>query len=729
MPIALTQDHEDLAEAVSAFARRHAPVSQTREDAQALAAGVLPGWWAELVAQGLHSVHLPEEAGGAGAGLPELAVIVEALAHGLVPGPFLATALTGCALPDGSELQERLAAGASGAVVHDPAGLTAAPDGEGWRVSGRSGPALGLPGAEIVLVAAEGPEGELWFALDPARAGVAVDEGTDLTRAIGHLELDGLSVSARDVLPTPEGYGLAVAALFAAEASGVIRWCLETAVAHVAVREQFGKPVGAFQAVQHKAAHLLLRAEQASASAWDAARAAAQPAEQQRLAAAQAMVTALPSAVESALECVTLLGAIGYTWDHDVHLYWRRAISLRSLAGVDAEWERRLGAEALGATRDFSLPAADGDEQFRARVAADLDTLAGLAADTSVTPGSQQRIGPRRARLAELGYVASHLPAPHGVGASPSQQLVLAQEMRARGIEAVDMIIGEYALAAILAHGDAEQIERFAAATLRGDLVWCQLFSEPGAGSDLAGLRTRAERVEGGWVIRGQKVWNTMAHEADWGICLVRTDPDAPKHRGISYFLVDMRTPGITVRPLRQSTGDAKFNEVFLDEVFVPDGQLLGAPGEGWRIARTTLATERMNMATARLGHGTAAHLKTVLAAGSCAAPEDDALRVLGRMTAAETALGAMNLRGMFLQLAGRDADVINSVSKVSGALAQRSGSQAILSLLGPVGALASHPGEIVVDHLGLPSILFGGGTVEIQLNILAQRALGLPRG
>lgn len=755
MPIALTQDHQDLAEAVASFVGRHAPVEDARANAEALAAGVRPSWWAELLAQGLHSVHLPESCGGAGASLPELAIVVEQLAQGLAPGPFLATALAGSALaaavsdPATAEsaalgsrglaekLLARLADGATAALVHDPAGLTAVPAGAGWRVSGRSGPTLGLPGADVVLVAASaaGAEasGPLWFLFDGTLApgAIVTDEGADLTRAIGHLELAGLEVCAADRLPAPaaEHYDVIFAALFAAEASGVIRWCLDTAVAHVATREQFGQPVGAFQAVQHKAAHLLLRAEQASASAWDAARAHTQTPEQQRLAAAQAMVTTLPSAVESALECVTLLGAIGYTWDHDVHLYWRRAISLRALAGVDAVWERRLGAAALAASRDFSLPAAAGDAEFRAAVAADLDGLDGLPADTSVTPGSQQRVGPRRQRLAALGYAAPHLATPYGLSASPGQQLVIAQELRARGIPAIDLIIGEYALAAVLGHGDDAQIERFTAPTLRGDLVWCQLFSEPGAGSDLAGLRTRAERVDGGWSIRGQKVWNTMAHEADWAICLARTDADAPKHRGISYFLVDMRTPGITVRPLRQSTGEAKFNEVFLDDVFVPDEQLLGQPGEGWKIAMTTLATERMNMATSRLGHGTAAHLKTVLSAGACAAPEDDALRVLGRLTAAEAALGALNLRGMFLQLAGRDADSINSVSKVCGALAQRAGSQAILGLLGPVGALAAQPGDIVTDQLGLPSILFGGGTVEIQLNILAQRVLGLPRG
>ena len=169
----------------------------------------------------------------------------------------------------------------------------------------------------------------------------------------------------------------------------------------------------------------------------------------------------------------------------------------------------------------------------------------------------------------------------------------IAQEFERAGLSQPSTIVGEWALPTILAHGTPEQRESFVAATLRGDITWCQLFSEPGAGSDLASLRTRAEKADGGWVLTGQKVWTSNAAEADWAICLARTDPEAPKHKGISYFLVDMRSPGIDVRPLREANGGYLFNEVFLTDVFVPDARLVGGPGDGWRLARTTLGNER----------------------------------------------------------------------------------------------------------------------------------------
>src|SRR5262249_11005774 len=200
-----------------------------------------------------------------------------------------------------------------------------------------------------------------------------------------------------------------------------------------------------------------------------------------------------------------------------------------------------------------------------------------------------------QAELAEGRWVGIHWPVDYGGrGASPVQVAIFNMEYaRSRALQPINRVGINLAGPTLLAHGTDEQKQRWLPAILTADEIWCQLFSEPDAGSDLASLSTRAVRIDDGWLLSGQKVWTSYAQFARWGICLARTDPDVPKHKGISYLVVDMRAPGIEVRPLVQVTGDAEFNEGFLDEVFVPDDQLVGALHNGWAVANTTLAHER----------------------------------------------------------------------------------------------------------------------------------------
>ena len=338
----------------------------------------------------------------------------------------------------------------------------------------------------------------------------------------------------------------------------------------------------------------------------------------------------------------------------------------------------------------------------------------------------------RQAALAEAGYVAPHWPPPYGLGASAADLLVIDEELHRAGLARPDLVIGGWAGLAVVQHGSPAQRERFAGPTLRGQITWCQLFSEPEAGSDLASLRTRAERVTGeegnGWRLTGQKVWTSLAHEADWAICLARTDPAAPKHRGLTFFLVDMRSDGIGIRPLRELTGRAVFNEVFLDGVFVPDDCVVGECGDGWRIARSTLASERVAMGRgSALGEEVEDLLARVRSAGLAA--DRPVLRELGTLVAGGLAGSLLDLRSAQAQLDGTDASHLGAVRKLLGVAHRQAVAETALMLTGPDGAAADGPAaDPVAAFLLTRCLSIAGGTTQILLSVVAERVLGLPR-
>jgi alkylation response protein AidB-like acyl-CoA dehydrogenase len=334
----------------------------------------------------------------------------------------------------------------------------------------------------------------------------------------------------------------------------------------------------------------------------------------------------------------------------------------------------------------------------------------------------------KRKALVDTGLLTPHWPAPWGRGAGPVEQLVIDQELAAAGVWRPNLAVGAWALPTIIAHGNASQQERFVGPTLRGELTWCQLFSEPGAGSDLASLSMRAERGQGGWLLTGQKVWTSMAQKADWGICLARTDPDAPKHQGITYFLVDMRSAGIEVRPLREITGDALFNEVFFTEVFVPDECVVGDVDDGWRLARTTLANERVSMSSgATFGFGIEWILGTLGEGGS---PEEAVvLDEVGALLAEAQSVALLGARATWRSVSGVEPGPEASVRKLLGAEHEQRVQELGLRLLGADGAITDGPGQQWSrGFLSTRCLTIAGGTSEVQRNVIAERILGLPR-
>ncbi len=522
--------------------------------------------------------------------------------------------------------------------------------------------------------------------------------------------------------------------LSAAESAGLARWCLDTASDYAKVRVQFGRPIGQFQAVKHALADMLVAVEQCAAVAWDAAAAwseaidgADAAAGNRHLSARIAGAIALPGAEHCAKQCIQTLGGIGFTWEHDAHLYLKRAMAnLQMVAGGDVgALELAVAAGAIdGARRNLTSDLPAEAEALRAEVRAVVEAVA--ATGTDDPSGLTQR-----AAVAEAGLIMAHWPPPWGRGASPLEQLVIDEEMEAAGVLRPHLAVGAWALPTIIAHGSEEQQERWVRPTLLGRLSWCQLFSEPGAGSDLAALSTRAERVEGGYVLNGQKVWTSLAQTADVGICLARTDPDAAKHAGITYFIVDMHSEGLDIRPLRELTGAAMFNEVFFNDVFVPDDCVIGSPGDGWRIGRTTLANERVSMSSgASFGNGIESLIRTM----ARRAERGDVVATslegrLGHLIAEAQSVALLGHRSTLRTLSGVDPGSGSSVRKLLGVEHEQRVQEMGMALYGADGAVLDGKAQRWEEgFLSTRCLTIAGGTSEVQRNVIAERILGQPR-
>jgi acyl-CoA dehydrogenase len=334
-------------------------------------------------------------------------------------------------------------------------------------------------------------------------------------------------------------------------------------------------------------------------------------------------------------------------------------------------------------------------------------------------------------RLYDGGWAGITWPtAVGGRGGRPIESVIFNQEQARFGVA-----VGVFTVAigmvgpTLLRHGTPEQQERYLRAMLKGDELWCQLFSETEAGSDLANVSTRAERDGDEWVVSGQKVWTSSAPRAEWGILLARTDPDAPKHKGISYFLLDMATPGIDIRPLRQMTGDAHFSEVFLDEVRIPVANVVGEVGEGWKVAQTTLASERTAIAG---GSGGADPPGLIALAQDLGRSQDPLVRqaVVDAHLRSEL-LRFLRYRSQTALSQGTAPGAETSVMKLVYARFMQQMTNAAMQVQGPLAMLGGtelpRGGVWTTKFLHSPSLRIAGGSDQIQGNIIGERVLGLP--
>ena len=575
MSIAISDDHRALSETASDFLTKR----ESRGAARALLEAEteeLPSFWGDLVKLGWLGLHLPEEHGGSGYGLEELVVVVEELGRAVAPGPFVPTVIASAtldAVADDATKAAWLPALADGSKVGAVAlgGDVTVTDG---TISGNAGAVLGGAFADVLLVLA-GDD----VAVVEVGDGVTVDtpKNLDPTRRSARIILDGAPCT---VLP---GVGQALVdrnrLLLSAEAMGVALECTELAAAYAKERIQFGRPIAMYQAVKHHCANMCVATELTTSAVWDAAMAAEVGADQLSYAAAVAATLAAPAADLCANLNTQVHGGIAITWEHDAHLYMRRATTL--LHFIDSEQAAvdlvDLSRKGVVRTKDIQLP--PEAEAIRTEVRAFAESIKDLSAEE------------QRAKLIESGYVMPHWPKPYGREAGAIEQLVIEQEFTAAGVQRPGYGITAWNILTIIQHGNQDQLDRWVLPALNQEVIWCQLFSEPDAGSDAAGVKTKATRVDGGWLVNGQKVWTSGAHYSGMGFATVRTNPDVPKHDGITMMAIDMHADGVEVRPLKMTTGNSEFNEVFFSDVFVPDDDVVGPVDGGWTVARPPSAT------------------------------------------------------------------------------------------------------------------------------------------
>ena len=712
MSIAITEDHVALADTAAKFLRRR----EARGAGRALLEAedeTLPRFWDEVPGLGWLGLHLPEEYGGSGYTLEELVLVVAELGTAIAPGPFVPTVIASAFIAAAAEPNTRdkllpgLADGSTTAAVATTAGLRLDDDAVSGSVVVLGG------GLARLLVLTAGDDVAIVEIGDGVQ--VTTPQNLDPTRRSARVTLDRAPAivvpgAARKLLDLQR-------VILSAEAAGVAAEATRLAAEYAENRIQFGRPIAMYQAVKHHCANMAVVSEMAASAVWDAARAARTGGDQLSYAAAVAAVIAAPAADFCANHMTQVHGGIAITWEHDAHLFMRRATALNHVvaparASVDLVDLTRRG---ISRAKAFELP--PEAEPVRGRVRE-------FARETADLPADEQRT-----KLIESGYVMPHWPEPFGRGAGAIEQLVIEQEFAAAGVTRPSYGITAWNVLTIIQHGNPDQLERWVRPALDQEVVWCQLFSEPEAGSDAAGIKTRATRVDGGWLVNGQKVWTSGAHLAGMGFATVRTDPDVPKHQGITMMAIDMHAPGVQVRPLKMTTGNSEFNEVFLTDVFVPDADVVGPVGGGWTVARATLGNESVSIGSG--GSGVLSFPGSALVPLFDAAPDrltGGTVRI-GRYIAEQQAVDLLNLRAAERAVTGAGPGPEGAMAKLIVSELGHESAAIVSELLGEDGlfmdGFAATGNVMVLMHRAMS---IAGGTSEIKRNQIGERILGLPR-
>lgn len=712
MSIAISEDHKALAETAADFLTNRGAIQAARALLETPDEPIT-ALWGEMVAMGWPGLHIPEEYGGSGYSLEELAVVVEQTGREVTPGPLVPTVIASAVINAvGDEATKaRLLPGLVDGSLLGGIGIGGEVSTSSGKASGNAGTVLGGGLASVIVV--------------PAGNDIVIVEVGATTTVENPPNLDPTRRSARVSFADADATIIAGArqtlvdytrVILAAEATGLAAASTDQGAAYAKERVQFGRVIGTYQAVKHHCANMAVATELATSAVWDAAKAAATGGNVFSFTAA----TAASLAADAAYLCANLNtqvhGGIAITWEHDAHLNMRRSIVLGSIIRPDEAAGDLVDLTRDGVARGKEIELPTEAEPIREEV------LAFIAKHQALPEADQ------KAHLINSGYAVAHWPKPYGRDAGAIEQLVIEQEFAKAGIQRPNLGITGWNILTLIQYATDDQTERWVYPALNQDVIWCQLFSEPDAGSDAAGVKTKATRVDGGWLVNGQKVWTSGAHLASYGLATVRTNPDVPKHDGITMMVIDMHAEGVEVRPLRQTSGASDFNEVFFTDVLVPDDDVVGPVDGGWTVARATLGNESVSIGG---GTGGMSVSPSSLVSSYDAHPErlDGGAARLGRYVAKHQAIGLLNLRAANRAVAGAGPGPEGAMTKLVLSELGHDSAAFMAELNGPNTAFTDGVGAIgeglFMMHRGMS---IAGGTSEIKRNQIGERILGLPR-
>lgn len=738
----------------------------------------------EMAGLGWFGTLIPERFGGVGLTFSVMAALCEELGAALLAEPIVPLAVLAPRAilhGDNDQLKARLLPQIAGGEVfaalawqegnedaRDPAAIatTAIQEGSVWRLNGTKRFVAGAWAAKAFIVSAVTDAGIQLFRVDSEAKGLRLlQEWRADGSPAGVVDLNGATVQAADVVAGPACARGALqraldeaAILAAAELVGLMHATLDMTVAYLKTRVAFGQTISKFQALQHRAADLFVRHELAKAALLNALQIADADASADSLAVAASRAKARCSEVglQIARESIQLHGAIGFTDECDIGLYLKRALVLSAWLGTTSAHHARLSAHAsfsvvtggegesivgdgagvLARMRAIAVEKRNwnelSDADFRACARTFID--GNLPQQLRFLP---QRIGWEEMKdwyqlLSREGWLAPTWPAAYGgMGLNAAKLLIYDEEMERVGSpRLMDHGINNVG-SILLARGTEEQRRTYFPKILSGEHRWCQGYSEPNAGSDLASLRTEAHLEGDEFVITGQKIWTTFAHHANHIYALVRTDKSKPRHEGISFLLIDMNQPGVTVRPITNIAGHVEFCEVFFDRARTPRSSIVGDLNDGWAVSRAVLGFERLRVGSPRIA---TRFLQRLLEVARRLDLFADPL-VRNRLT--RLTCDVRDLASLFEKVAdaaksGTAPGPEASALKLLATEAEQQVSQALVEVLGDAGVLSGaqdfdgYATEALTPFLLTRAVTIYGGTSEVQRNIIAKRILGM---